>query len=170
MPTNLVRIDRKTHSSNTANQVIAPDQVLLPDRSTAASDVASAFSMSGDPPGKMTIKHEPGSSSTAMSGKVERYVDVPCPDEPVGLWTQWMQECLVTFEAGAQWWGNAGPDRHLLATLDHLANSKRWDQNKESTEPAEGVASADYMLPPAPANANVSQVSGSRFSGELRVA
>jgi hypothetical protein len=32
------------------------------------------------------------------------------------------------------------------------------------------VSVEEAMLPPVPANANVSQVSGSRFSGELRVA
>jgi len=170
MRTNIVRIDRKTHSSNTANRLIAPEQVLPLDRSAAANDVASAFSMSGNSPGKMTLVHQPG-SGTAMSGEVERHGDVPCLDERAGLWTRSMRQCLETFEAGAQWWGNAGPDRHLLATLDHLANSKRWDQNDQSTEAAEGVASVEEaMLPPIPANANVSQVYGSRFSGEIRVA
>src|SRR3954449_8998171 len=130
---------------------IGYDQLL--DRSVAANDVASPFSM-----------------SEGHLGKAERHVDFRCPDERAGLWTQWMQECLGTFEAGAQWWGNAGPDRHLLATLDHLANSKRWDQNKEAAELLAGQAAADYMLPRAPVTANLSQVSGSRFSGELRVA
>ena len=128
------------------------DQLL--DRSVAANDVASPFSM-----------------SEGHLGKAERHVDFRCPDERAGLWTQWMQECLETFEAGAQWWGNAGPDRHLLATLDLLANPRRWDRNEKPDEPAQGVASVEEaMLPPVPANANVSQVSGSRFSGEIRVA
>ncbi|HYG85673.1 MAG TPA: NADH dehydrogenase ubiquinone Fe-S protein 4 [Azospirillum sp.] len=61
----------------------------------------------------------------------ERHADVACPDERTGLWTQWMLDCLRAFEAGAQWWDNAGPDRRLIATLD------RWEQNAGCVEAAE---------------------------------
>jgi len=65
------------------------DQLL--DRSVAANDVASPFSM-----------------SEGHLGKAERHVDFRCPDERAGLWTQWMQECLETFEAGT-----LGPERKI---------------------------------------------------------
>ena len=97
----------------------------------------------------------------------EQHARARCPDDTVGLWRQWMLECLGTFEAGAEWWGNAGPDQAVIATLD------RWEQNARSLDAAERAADTDGgasrpdkawttqeassapMIQPVPANADV---------------
>ena len=53
----------------------------------------------------------------------ERRASASCPDDANSLWAQWMHECLGSFDLGAHWWGNAGADDRLIATLDRLNQS-----------------------------------------------
>ncbi|AWK86009.1 NADH dehydrogenase ubiquinone Fe-S protein 4 [Azospirillum thermophilum] len=78
----------------------------------------------------------------------ERGAAFRCPEDATGLWRQWMVECLDTFETGAQWWGDAGPDERLVSTLD------RWEQLARGREGGEGTATRGFPANHVPANAD----------------